>query len=195
MFESDVPNMFTERGYNRDHRINLQNMVDQIDAHKRDAIVDGRKTKGFDPIVWKMIRKYGSFTGEQALNLGLVDHLPKLCPLEDLIKSNRDEDSKADMQAKWGNETNVMKFEACNKINFTDYLNKLNQKDKKNDRMWKIHRGINSIIEQSSFPQWILSALGCEPPHYFFGKVSFILKFRKFRIHIIQFSRLFFRPG
>jgi ClpP class serine protease len=95
-------------------------MVDQIDLNKRDGIVDGRNTKGFDPMVWKMIRKHGSFTGEQALKLGLVDHLPKLSPLGDLLKSNLN-GNKAAMAAKWGDETDMTKFTATGQISFEQY--------------------------------------------------------------------------
>jgi hypothetical protein len=96
-------------------------MVDQIDLNKRDGIVEGRDTKGFDPMVWKMIRKHGSFTGEQALKLGLVDHLPKLCPLGDLLKSNVDH-NKAAMIAKWGDDTDMTKFHANEQVSFQQYL-------------------------------------------------------------------------
>lgn len=117
----DAPNTFTHKGYTHEHRHNVQNMVDQIDLNKRDGIVEGRDTKGFDPMVWKMIRKHGSFTGEQALKLGLVDHLPKLCPLGDLLKSNFD-DNKAAMIAKWGDDTDMKKFNARGQVSFQQYL-------------------------------------------------------------------------
>jgi hypothetical protein len=53
---SDTPNMFTEKGYTKEHRQNVQNLVDNIDLNKRNGIVEGRNTKGFNDVnVWKMI--------------------------------------------------------------------------------------------------------------------------------------------
>lgn len=171
---TDAPNMFTQKGYTHEHRQNVQNMVDQIDLNKREAIVDGRNaTKGFNLMIWKMIRKHGTFTGPQSLKLGLVDHLPKLCPLDGLLESNsKGEQSKAAMTAKWGNETDVQKFQATEKISFSKYQSILAKRKKLKSRQWQLYHRLQDLAGKSSAFESLLGVMGYSAPTFNISKVS-----------------------
>jgi hypothetical protein len=167
--------MFTENGYTREHRQNLQNLVDQIDRNKRDAIEDNRNTKGFNPMVWKMIRKHGSFTGRQAANLGLVDHLPKLSPLGALLESNKGKTSKERMMDKLGNETDVSKFNASEQISLTEYASLLEKRKNVQRLKWKIHRRLKTLSESSSILAGTIGLFGYHAPLYNIPEVRAML--------------------
>lgn len=167
----DATNMYTETGFTREHRHNVQNMVEHIDRNKRNAIVDDRNTKGFNPIVWKMIRKHGSFTGPQALKLGLVDHLPSLCPLDALLESNATQDSKAAMMNKLGNDTDVSKFNATDQISLTDYASLLEKRESLEKRKWKIHSVLKRFSESSAALKFALGCIGLHAPFFNFQEV------------------------
>lgn len=162
----NAPNMFTQKGYTWEHRQNVQNLVDHIDTNKRDGIVDGRNSKGFDFNVWKMIRKHGTFTGAQSLKLGLVDHLPKLCPLDGLLESNKDAESKAVMKAKWGNQTDITRFEANERVSFTQYQSLLAKRKKAEANKWNTHRRLQTMAEKSSAFEALLGVVGYPAPHF-----------------------------
>eukprot|EP00545_Synedropsis_sp_CCMP1620_P004767 CAMPEP_0119006820 /NCGR_PEP_ID=MMETSP1176-20130426/2561_1 /TAXON_ID=265551 /ORGANISM="Synedropsis recta cf, Strain CCMP1620" /LENGTH=800 /DNA_ID=CAMNT_0006958823 /DNA_START=120 /DNA_END=2522 /DNA_ORIENTATION=+ len=166
----NAPNMFTEKGYTREHRQNVQNLVDHIDTNKRNAIVDGRNAGGmFDVNVWKMIRKHGTFTGAQSLKLGLVDHLPKLCPLDGLLDSNKDggsPESKAAMMAKWGNETDMARFEANERVSLTQYQSLLAKRKQDTASKWKTHGRLQTMAETNSALEALLGVVGYAAPHF-----------------------------
>jgi hypothetical protein len=158
--------MFTETGFTREHRHNVQNLVEHIDRNKRDAIMDDRNTKGFNPIVWKMIRKHGSFTGPQALKLGLVDHLPRLCPLDALLESNKTKDSKAAMMNKLGNETDVSKFNPDHQISLMEYAQLLEKRKMRDARKWKLHRVLTTLSESSGTFKDAIGYFGLHAPFF-----------------------------
>lgn len=162
----DAPNMLTENGYTREHRQNVQSLVENIDRNKRDAIEDDRNTKGFNPMVWKMIRKHGSFTGPQALKLGLVDHLPRRCPLDSLLESNNDLTSKAEMMNKLGNETDVSKFGAQEQISLMDYASILEKRRKLEAHKWRLHRALKTLSESSLTLSAGMALFGFNAPYF-----------------------------
>jgi len=165
--------MLTETGYTREHRQNVQNLVDQIDTNKRNGIVADRNTKGFDTFVWKLIRKHGTFTGKEALKLGLVDHLPTLDPLDGLLAANQDDTSKETMKKKWGNETDIDKFEATEKVTFAKYAALLRQRNEAEKRQLQVHNKLKGLAETSSAFESLLGASGYPAPYYNFRtKVS-----------------------
>eukprot|EP00547_Thalassionema_nitzschioides_P005287 CAMPEP_0194218784 /NCGR_PEP_ID=MMETSP0156-20130528/24521_1 /TAXON_ID=33649 /ORGANISM="Thalassionema nitzschioides, Strain L26-B" /LENGTH=681 /DNA_ID=CAMNT_0038948251 /DNA_START=150 /DNA_END=2195 /DNA_ORIENTATION=- len=162
----NAPNIFTETQYTREHRQNTQNLVDQLDENERDIIVNDRNFRGFDPMVWKMIRKHGTFTGLQSKKLGLVDHLPPLDPLENLLKANKDDETKTFMKEKWGNETDIDKFQAVKKISFADYKSILAKREKLELRNWKINSKLKKLADRSSAFESLLAVLGFPAPIY-----------------------------
>lgn len=171
----NAPNMFTETGFTREHRQNLQNMVEHIDRNKRDAIVDDRNAKGFNPVVWKMIRKHGSFTGPQALKLGLVDHLPKLCPLDALLLSNTSKIAKSAMRLKLRNQTDVSKFDASRQISLGAYASLLERRKRRDERKWKLYRVLRKLSESNAAFKFTFGCFGLHAPFFNLKREEFSL--------------------
>eukprot|EP00546_Thalassionema_frauenfeldii_P002111 CAMPEP_0178931330 /NCGR_PEP_ID=MMETSP0786-20121207/21855_1 /TAXON_ID=186022 /ORGANISM="Thalassionema frauenfeldii, Strain CCMP 1798" /LENGTH=716 /DNA_ID=CAMNT_0020608205 /DNA_START=288 /DNA_END=2438 /DNA_ORIENTATION=- len=169
----NAPNLFTETEYTREHRQNVQSLVDQFDKNERDIIVNDRNFKGYDPMVWNMIRKHGTFTGLQSKKLGLVDYLPVLDPLNDLLESNKDDESKTAIKGKWGNGTDVERFQAVKKISFADYKSVLAKREKMKSRKWKINSGLKKLAEGSTAFESLLAVLGYPAPYYNINQEEF----------------------
>lgn len=174
----DFPNMFTENGYTREHAQNVEQMVDQIDRNNRNAVTADRNQKGFDNFVWKMIRNLGSITGPEMLKLGLVDHLATLDPLDGLLQSNQENkdktgggNNKEAMKQKWGNETDMDKFEATEQVTFSKYLSTLGKRKKMEERKHKMHSSLQKAADKSSAFAATLGLLGYSAPYYNLKKV------------------------
>jgi ClpP class serine protease len=187
--------MFTEKGFTKEHRLNVQNLVDHIDGNKRDNIVADRNTKGFDQVVWKMIRKHGTFTGPETLKLGLVDHLPKLDPLDGLLESNKNKESKDSMKNKWGNQTDLEKFEATERISFIKYRSLLSQKKKMEKRKAHTYQRLKKMAESSSAMEATLNAAGFRAPYFNYTPVSSVSFLAGFSLSHLTFVMLVVSSG
>jgi len=160
-----APNAFTESDYTREHGMSVRSLVDQLDAYERESIVNGRGAKGFDSMVWKMIRKHGTFTGQQAMKLGLLDHLPKVDPLDKLLafnNSNKEKESKttAEMKKKIGNETDIAAFHASEKISFEKYRAQMKEQKRIKKRERRFISLLQKYSDRSSVFESLVNSLG-----------------------------------
>ena len=153
--------MFTESGFTREHRQNIRSLVDQLDHNKRNAIVDDRHTNEYDPMVWKLIRKHGSFTGPQALELRLLDELPPLSPLSSSTYSEAS-----------SKQPGMPDFNLNNVISIREYAKILSKRRKQEKIRWRIHRILRRLAESSSAFEATIGLLGFCAPNYNISKVS-----------------------
>jgi signal peptide peptidase SppA len=124
----DAPNTFTDKYFSREHKENVMNIVQSLDEMEREKIAESRGLKGFNKTTWKKLRTQGSFTASQAHDLGLIDYMPSLDPLTDLVDSNKDTESKTQMKQKWGKDTDMDKFSATRIISIAEYSDLMAQR-------------------------------------------------------------------
>jgi ClpP class serine protease len=166
----NAPNSLTEQSYTREHMENVSNIVNETNRHLCDGISFMRGISN-DPKVWALIQNHGTFTALDAQKLGLIDYMPVLDPLDQLVASNKNDSSKEEMKSKWGKNTDMHHFLAKEKMELRDYMTLLEKRKKRRDRSWKIHSALTQLTEKSTATRAVLSALGYEAPYYNIDKV------------------------
>ena len=86
LLSTDAPNLLTEEGYTRHHKENVEGILKSANAHVCNGIAHMRGLRHLDdPLMWRLVHDHGTFTGEDAKKMGLIDYTPQLDPLEHLI--------------------------------------------------------------------------------------------------------------
>ena len=81
----------TESGYTKAHRENTKAILDSINESVYEMISHSRNfSMAFDNSVWKAVHGYGTMTADNAQEIKLIDYLPKVNPVFDLIRMNDD---------------------------------------------------------------------------------------------------------
>mmetsp|Transcript_12017 Transcript_12017/g.28500 ORF Transcript_12017/g.28500 Transcript_12017/m.28500 type:complete len:811 (-) Transcript_12017:1323-3755(-) len=90
----NMANVFTHTKYSKQHSENVLGILLPIQRQIRKAIYTSRHKQlkqygnDFDKF-WTMIESAGSFPADVAQQIGFVDHLPLINPLERLVKDNK----------------------------------------------------------------------------------------------------------
>lgn len=144
----NAPNMFTERTLNREHRENVENLVNEVDSDlcldiaraRSTALLSSWLTKDISKkkknandddswnnkvlTLWKKIHESGTFPAWTAWRAGLVDYVPKRDPLPDLVAYNAAEtlQEKQDIARNWDpQETDFATFPATSTVSLERY--------------------------------------------------------------------------
>lgn len=171
-FFVDAPNGLTEMNYTREHKENVTNILQSVNQHVCDGIAQMRGLRNFDdPSMWNLVHNHGTFTAEDAHKIGLIDYMPSLDPLDQLVDSTQSENVKEEMKKKWGKTTDMHNFHAKEKIELRDYLSLLEKRKQRQERSWKIRRTLKQLAEKSTATRAVLKVMGFEDPYYNIDKV------------------------
>jgi hypothetical protein len=154
----NAPDTFTERGYSREHKENVTNIVNAINSLIYDRIVQSRSLQAMDGSVWKQVQGHGTFTATQARTLGLIDYTPQLDPLDDLVNSNKNDETKEEMMEKYGKDADIHHFAAKEQISLGKYKALLDKRKMYQDRTLKAHALAKKLADKSTATEWLLSA-------------------------------------
>eukprot|EP00934_Nitzschia_sp_Nitz4_P008200 Nitzschia sp. Nitz4//scaffold14_size191712//148848//151091//NITZ4_001747-RA/size191712-processed-gene-0.287-mRNA-1//1//CDS//3329536999//8190//frame0 len=156
----NAANRFTHSSYTREHAANVGNLLTEINQHVCHGIYFSRygQLKNYEYYnFWKMVLQAGSFPASMAKQIGFVDYLPKLNPLDDLLdQPKKDEGSEEDSRlAKWGDTTNLEDFKATKAITIMDYARQKKKEKAKQERQLKMLEkfetmpsGIKSLLQK-----------------------------------------------
>jgi hypothetical protein len=145
----------------------VTNIIQSVNQHVCDGIAQMRGLRNFDdPSKWKLVHNHGTFTAEDAHKIGLIDYIPSLDPLDQLVDSTQSENDKEEMKKKWGKNTDMYNFHAKEKIELRDYLSLLEKRKQRQERNWKIRRTMKQLAEKSTATRAVLKAMGFEDPYY-----------------------------
>lgn len=162
----NAPNALTEWGFNKPHKENVTNILEDtnadicedIQATRSKALLTNWLRGGGD--IWQNIQNAGTFPAHTAFKSGLVDYIPRRSPLFDLMEANLKDGAKEEYKAKWeSQETDFDRFSALAKIELKEYAKKLAKKKKAEDRMKSWH----DLAEKRPEIRSVLSALGVVP--------------------------------
>ena len=146
---------------------NVTNILKSANAHVCDSIAQMRGLRNYDdPLMWRLVHDHGTFTAEDAQKMGLVDYMPQLDPLEQLVDSAKSEDAKEEMKKKWGEDTDVHSFKANSAIELPQYMSLLTKRKRIEQRQWKLHATLKDLAEKSSATRAVLKTLGLKSPYY-----------------------------
>eukprot|EP00977_Amphora_coffeiformis_P013571 scaffold3586_cov164-Amphora_coffeaeformis.AAC.22 len=142
----NAPNALTEWGFNKAHRENVTNILEQLNADvcydiqavRSKALLTSWLRKDGD--IWRLIQNAGTFPARTAWKSGLVDYIPRRSPLFDLVEANLEKSNKEDFKSTWKHqETDFDRFPASEMVELKDYAKKLSKKKKAEDRMQRWH--------------------------------------------------------
>jgi hypothetical protein len=168
----NFPNKFTERSFTKEHKENVSNILLQINQHVCTGIYASRRLQGFEfSNFWTMVHNAGTFPGSVAEQIGFVDYLPRLDPLDQLVLSNKSEKEKKEMKQKWGKETDMDHFTAEEAISITQYAKKVSKKKAQESKDWTIHKNLKEQAQKRPALKTFMSAMGYQAPRFNIAEV------------------------
>jgi signal peptide peptidase SppA len=171
----NAPNSVTERGYTRHHYENTKAILDSINQSVYSMISQSRNLpKLFDNTVWKHIHNYGTMTAENCKEIHLVDHLPKVNPLMDLVKMNASKDVN-DQKSEYLREKHAelidkLPFEANEALSLSSYLSEMQVSHKRQRRRMQFYDKLNYAVKRSTAFEALLNLFSCQAPYYYFDR-------------------------
>ena len=119
-----------------------------------------------DPVTWQTIQDHGSFTAADAHEMGLIDYMPPLDPLDQLVDSTKSDDAKENMTKKWGKNTDMHNFTATEAVSLAEYTSLLAKRKFLKDRSWRFYAVLKDLAEKSTATRACLKAFGYESPFF-----------------------------
>ena len=168
-------NKFTEKSLTKEHRENVQTILYSTNQQICNAIYHSRPLLSQYEYVnfWNMVQnKAGNFTADMAHKVGLVDYLPRLDPLDQLVASNQSDIDKQKMKEKWGKETDMDLFTAQHTIQVTEYAKKVAKEKNRDFKKWNLFQQIRSAAEKSTVANTVLGIFGFSQPNFNIDKVK-----------------------
>ena len=190
----NAPNSASESGYTKPHYENTRDVLDSINNTVYASIAQSRLLpRVFDNAVWKSIHDYGTMTADNAQEIKLIDYLPQVNPIFDLIQMNKGKKGKKTetLQEKWSSILSKANFEANDMISLYDYNSKLQSKKKWQKRQSRMYQMVKNASSVSTATELMLNILGYGAPYFFWEKeeVDEVLnKFTKDKIAVVHVS-------
>ena len=171
----NAPNSITESGYTKAHYENAKAILDSINESVHAMISHSRNLpKVFDNSVWKAVHNYGTMTADNAQEIKLIDHLPKVNPVFDLVKMNackeENETQSNSLREKWASLLYDDNFKADKLISLSDYSAKMKKNERQQRQRAKIYDTVKYAVERSTAFESIADLLGYEAPYFNFDK-------------------------
>lgn len=173
-FVIDAPNSLTERGYTKPHLKNVKSTTSSLNDTVRSCIQNSRALN-FDEVMWKSVSDYGNITATNAKEIGLVDSLTAVSPLNCMVNAIKDsKKAKPKLEDKFGPEICANNFSACQKVSVAQYKRMVD----KRARLERIHSAIDSklsrLSELSTATSLLLSSFGIQPSGFSKEKIAVI---------------------
>ena len=169
---ADAPNTLSEKRYTKEHFENTKSVIDSINNTICNSIVQSRHR--FDTLnssVLKLVRDYGTMTVDNAREIGLVDFMPRVDPLYDLVFANKNEDALQSMRDKWSQSLDFDNFEADETISLSAYSSLMKKRKKWNIQKWKFHETLTKAANSSTAAEALLEVCGYKGPHFNINEV------------------------
>lgn len=161
----NAPNMWTEDGYTKEHLENTQSIVQSINNSICEAIVQSRSLSNtFNSSIWKALYDYGTMTAENALEIKLVDFLPNINPLIDLLDMAKDKEHSDKLRQKWGDKLDLDNFKGQETLSMEDFSKILKKRRSSEKRRQAMHSLLEKVTSKSSATETLLSIFGWETP-------------------------------
>ena len=163
--------IFTDKDYTKAHLENNRALVQSINNVMYNKISESRRfPKEFNRL-WQAIHDYGTMSADDAQEIGLVDQLPHVNPLYDLIKIGRGDGENIDaLKTKWSALTGT--FSANNLIDFSSYKQLLLKRRAWDKQKIKLYQTLKHMSDRSTAFEALVRAFGYDPKYFGFDKES-----------------------
>jgi len=166
-----APNTATESGYTKAHLENTTSILDSINGTVYALISQSRALAPvFDKSAWKDIHDFGTMTADNAQEIKLVDYLPQVNPLFDLVNMNKIKEKSESLREKWGALLKEDGFRADELLSLPQYSARLRKKKKWQTRKGQMYEKFTNAAARSSALETVLGALGYESPYFHWDK-------------------------
>lgn len=163
--------IFTDSKYTKAHFQNNLALINSINKVIYDKISDSRRFPKDINHMWNAIHNYGTMTADNAQEIGLVDHLPNVNPLYDLVNvEDTDDIHMESLKKKWSNLFHT--FTANKMIEYSEYQSVLQRKKKWHNRKIRLYQTLKHMRDTSSAFESLLNVLGCDTKYFGFDKSS-----------------------
>jgi len=161
--------MITEHEFTKEHYENSMSLLKSMNQTICFGIASSRNLDSFSPATWQLLRDYGSITALNAKEIGLVDILSNVDPLDDLIRMNRSSDNKYRKKQLHG--VDLDKFHADEIMTLEQYMKMVANRKANEARRVKLFQWLSYASKKSSATESTLNFLGYEGPHFNLSKV------------------------
>lgn len=204
----NAPNVFTETDYTRPHLDQTRSYLKSINDRIFRDIQTSRSSASLEKAIsqvdektWEAVRKYGTMTCDNALELGLVDFAVDVDPLDELLRSNRKEKRKEKEEELEkesreeerkndagddvregdddgdgdGEEERLDRddFRAEETTSLSEYASVVAKRKRAERRTWERHEIVSKLAERSAATRTMFGFLGWTAPNYFVDEEEF----------------------
>lgn len=165
----NAPNSFTESGFTRPHYENTSDLLESINQSVYEMIEYSRSLPtSYNKTVWKAIHDYGTMTAENAKEINLIDNLPKVNPVFDLVRMNASMKDKSDdkknlvseIKNKFRSMLEENDFDANGEITFEEYATSLKEKQRNKEKYANVLKKIEDASKRSTATESISKLAG-----------------------------------
>ena len=169
----DAANSLTEKGFTKEHKENTSAIVRSINDSICRSISQSRSfPESFNKRMWESIYNYGSLTAANAKEIGIVDSLPVVDPLDSLLQANKSDDALKEAKEKLGKTIDLSSFRGTKAVSLQEYRSNIVKRKRAEERKWKTHEKLKYLAEKSGATRQILSLLQYNAPNYNIEMVS-----------------------
>lgn len=181
--------MFTEQSYTKPHLKNTKGLIKSINDTIHASITQSRNLHDkFQPKIWQSVHDYGTLSAQNAQEVNLIDHLPKINPLRELTLLNKNENEQTNeidgsgakvkelrnLRKNWTwllNEQKEQRFVADEVLPLNGYVKTLAKREKWMKRIHGWNEMIDNAATKSSAAKGLLQRVGWKAPLYNLNEV------------------------
>ncbi len=169
----NAPNTFIKNGFTKAHRENMKAIIECWNDTVYSSIAQSRRLPlVFDKTVWNGIHNYGTITAENAKEIHIIDQIPNINPLMDLVEMNKNKKWSEPLRKRFDEGLGKHKFEADQCITLPKYTAHLKNIHKWQKRKATLFQKLQYAYNHSAATRFFLGGLGLEGPYFGFDKVS-----------------------
>lgn len=163
--------IFTDNAYTKAHLENSRAIAQSINNVMYEKISESRRfPKEFNRL-WQAVHDYGTMSADNAQEIGLVDQLPQVNPLYDLVKiSSGDGENLNVLKTKWSALTGT--FDGNKLIDFSSYKQLLLKQKAWDEQKTKLYQTLKHMKDRSTAFEGLVRAFGYDPKYFGFDKES-----------------------
>ena len=137
-------------------------MIASLNDTIKSCIQTSRALK-FDNVMWKSVTEYGHLTASNAKDIGLINSLPSVSPINFMMKANKITKEKAKLEDRFGTEIASNTFNGTASISIMEYKRMLDKRTRFEKLDAQINSNLHRLSKLSTATSLLLSSLGIRP--------------------------------
>jgi hypothetical protein len=139
-------------------------LLNSMNRSISSAITFSRRLSTSSSAMWQALYHFGTLSALNAQEIGLVDFLPNINPLDEMVQLNRVEDKEG--PKRWLYGMDLDHFQADEVITLGSYRKLLRSRKDRYERRVRIFQWLSYLSAKSSAMESFLSSLGYTFPNF-----------------------------